>query len=123
MVGRINITVPFACQFAGLTWYRPRRAGFCFTNHATFLVCENVGKEMNEIVEWSQKNQMQYFAEMLWAAYLAWCFENSKLPKFKKKELLDGFNRLPKDEQKRVVKTWNDATTIGAKQIKAKKKR
>lgn len=123
MIGRITLNIPLACNFSGLTYYRKRQAGFSFTNHATLILSQNVGIDLSELPEWAKKNQTIYFAEMLYAAYLAWSQENYKKPIFSKQKISEGFTKLSETEQKSIISVWNDSLTLGAKQIPVKKKR
>lgn len=122
MIGRITLYIPFPCNFSGLTWYRKRQAGFSFTNHATLILSQNIGVDISELPEWAKKNQTLYFAEMLFAAYLAWSQENYKKPIFTKQKISEGFTKLSEYDQKSIIKAWNESLTMGAKQIPVKKK-
>lgn len=122
MIGRIVIKVPFAYSFAGLTLYRNRQAGFSFTNHATLILAKNVGIEMSELPKWAKENQTMYAAEMMYAAYLADCMERFEKPKFTRKKLSEGINKLSDEDLKRIISAWNDSVSIGAKQILKKKR-
>ena len=122
MIGRIKIQVPFLFSFAGLTWFKFRQAGFSFTNKATLILAENIGKKIDEVPKWVDENRTLYFSEMLYAAYLAYCQENYTKPVFSKEKLIQGYLRLDESEQKRIVGAWNESVTFGAKPYPGKKK-
>ena len=123
MIGRVDIQVPYKFNIIGLSFYRDRQAGFAFTNQATLILAQNVGIELQEVPKWAKENQTLYFIESLFAAYIAYCQENYKKPVFDKKRLSEGFTHLSEEDQKKIVRVWNEALTTGAKPIPSKKKR
>ena len=122
MIGRIKLNIPFLFSFAGLIWFKNRQAGFSFCNRTTLILAENIGKSIDEIPKWVDENRALYYGEMLYAAHLAYCQENYIKPTWTRKKLIEGYMKLPEEEQKKIVKAWNDSVNIGAKPLPGKKK-
>ena len=123
MVGRISISVPFRYNIAGLSFFINRRAGFSFTNHATLILANSLGKELDEVNQWAKENRTLFVNEMFYAAYLAYCQENYTKPKFSKTKIAQGFLRMDIEDQKKIMKVWNDSATFGAKSMPGAKKK
>lgn len=122
MIGRITIQIPFLFSFAGLTWFKSRQAGFSFNNRATLILSENVNRTIDQLPKWIEENRTLYFSEMLYAAYLSHCQETYTKPKFSREKLTQGYLRLSEEDQKRIIKAWNEANSTGAKDMPVKKK-
>lgn len=123
MIGRIDIQVPIRIKVLGLSFFKNRQVGFSFTNHAILILSKNTGVEMSKIPEWAKENQIIYFAETLYSAYIANCQETYQKPKLNKTQITEGFNMLSDEDKKRVLTTWNESLSFGAKEIPSKKKR
>jgi hypothetical protein len=122
MIGRIETYIPFAYSFAGLSYNKTRQVGFSFNNHATLILAQNIGIELSKLQEWAKENKTLHFMEMMFAAYISHCRETYQKPKVTKQKLIEGLNRLPEDELKKIVAAWNDSVSIGAKEITKKKR-
>ena len=123
MVGRISISVPYRYNIAGLTFFINRRAGFSFTNHATLILANNLGKTVDEVNQWAKQNRNQFLFEMFYASYIAWCQENYTKPTFSKPKINQGFLRLELEDENKIMKVWNDSATFGAKPMPGAKKK
>lgn len=119
-MGKIEIILSKVKKVWFIQYTRKVRTGFLFTNKAFLILSENTGKTLDELFDWSEKNQTLYFLEMLYAAYLNYCQSNYKMPELNKQELSLSFAILPENDKKKIIETWANAENFGLEQSKKK---
>lgn len=123
MIGRIKISFPYRVKVLGLSFYRNKLAGFSFTNQATLILSQHLKIDINDLTKWVEENRTLYITEMIYAAYICNCQETYTKPIFTKSQLLNGFSKLDEQNQKDLMRVWNESLTIGSKPIPGAKKK
>lgn len=119
-MGLIELTLYKVIKFWFIQYTKKNKTGFLFTNKSFLILSENMKLSLDDLFDWSEKNQTLYFIEMLYASYLNYCQSVYRKPDFNKQELSLAFAILPEDEKNKVFTTWGNAENFGLEKSKKK---
>lgn len=119
-MGLIELTLYKVIKFWFIQYKKKNKTGFLFTNKSFLILSENMKLSLDDLFDWSEKNQTLYFIEMLYASYLNYCQSVYRKPDFNKQELSLAFAILPEDEKNKVFTTWGNAENFGLEKSKKK---
>lgn len=119
-MGEIELILSKVCKFWFFQYTKKVRTGFLFTNKAFLILSENIKLSLDDLFDWSEKNQTLYFLEMLYAAYLNYCQTKYQRPALNKQELSLAFAILPEEKRKNIIAVWGNAENFGLEKSKKK---